>query len=133
MQDRPDREALLRAVAGFLKSDVVPAVADAGLRFRLLVATHVLGVVERELRGEHADWAAEAERLAGLGLAVDPQLVDEPARRRAVTEAQAALCARIDAAPPEDDLSAERAHVLATLREKLAVVNPRYDLSPTIE
>lgn len=133
MQDRPDRHALLTAVAGFLKSDVLPAVKDPGVRFRLLVATHVLGVVDRELAGEHDAWAAQRDRLEALGLAVPADLLDEPGRRAAIASAHAALVTRIDAAVPGADLAAERAHILATLREKLAVVNPRFDLSPTIE
>ncbi len=133
MQDRPDRHALLTAVAGFLKTEVSPAVKDPGLRFRLLVATHVLGVVDRELAGEHAAWAAQRDRLDALGLPVPADPLDEPARRAAIAGAHAALAARIDDAAPGADLAAERAHVLATLREKLAIVNPRFDLSPTIE
>ncbi|MEZ4267556.1 MAG: DUF6285 domain-containing protein [Myxococcota bacterium] len=133
MQDRPDRHALLTAVAGFLKSDVMPAVKDPGVRFRLLVATHVLGVLDRELAGEHGAWAAQRDRLVALGLPVPSELLDEPARRAAIAGAHAALVARIDGAAPGDGLAAERAHILATLREKLAVVNPRFDLSPTIE
>lgn len=133
MQDRPDRQQLLHAVAGFLKTDIMPAVADPGLRFRLLVATHVLGTVDRELHGEHHAWHAEAARLVALGIPVAADLLDEPSRRRAAVDANAELVRRIDAAGPEADLSAEREHVLATLREKLAVINPRFDLSPTIE
>jgi hypothetical protein len=133
MQDRPDRHALLTAVAGFLKSDVMPAIKDPGVRFRLLVATHVLGVVDRELAGEHGAWAGQRDRLVALGIAVPADLLDEPARRAAIAGAHAELVARIDGAARDADLSAERAHIAATLREKLAVVNPRFDLSPTIE
>src|ERR1700677_2633772 len=55
MQDRPSAAELVRAVIEHLEREVLPALADPKLRYRTLVAAHVLSVVEREMeRGEDA-------------------------------------------------------------------------------
>ena len=49
MQDRPDKLSLLTAVAQLLSKQVAPAVEDRALRFRVLIAANVVGVVAREI------------------------------------------------------------------------------------
>ena len=49
MQDIPDKATLLASVRRFLKADLAAGIADPGLRFRVLIAANLLGVVEREL------------------------------------------------------------------------------------
>jgi len=66
MNDRPTAVELVEAVRRFLASEVAPALGDARLRFGVLIAAHVLGVVGREVTTEEADLAAEWAELAAL-------------------------------------------------------------------
>lgn len=127
MQDRPTALELLAAVRAFLEDDVVPAL-EGRRRFHALVATNVLGVVERELGGEEAQLAAEWGRLAPLLGEAGPAPAGLRELRRAVRALTGRLAERIrtgelDAAPLA---SAVRAHVRATVVEKLRVANPKY-------
>ena len=68
MQNLPDRDVLLQAVAGFLIKDVVPGLSDRGLAFRVRIAAHLVATLSRELQTEEADDAAQLARLsAALG------------------------------------------------------------------
>jgi hypothetical protein len=126
MQDRPDVRELLDAVRGFLEDDVVPALAGPR-QFHARVAANVLAIVGRELAGEEASLLAEWQRLAQLlGGAPEPPPRLE-ALRAAVREGTAALAERIrrgeaDAGPFRATV---RAHVRATVEDKLRVANPR--------
>jgi hypothetical protein len=128
VQDRPTVNELLEAVRAFLDEEVVP-VLDGPRQFHARVAANVLAIVGRELAGEEASLLAEWQRLARLlgGDAGAP-----PARletlRDAVRERTQALAERIrrgeaDAGPFR---TAARAHVRATVEEKLRVANPRF-------
>jgi hypothetical protein len=66
MQDRPDRLALLGAIARFLEHDVRPALKDPGLSFRALIAAHLAGTVAAELKAEGDLTAPELGRLRAL-------------------------------------------------------------------
>jgi hypothetical protein len=125
MQDRPTAIELLDAVRGFLERDVVPAL-DGTAKFHARVAANVLAIVGRELALDEPHLLAEWQRLDAL---LDPAPLpagwDE--RRAALRARTAALCERIragdaDAAPFRD---AVLAHLRATVREKLAVANPK--------
>jgi hypothetical protein len=127
VQDRPSVRELLDAVRTFLETDVVPAL-EGPRQFHARVAANVLAIVARELASEEAVLAAEWRRLATLAGA-DPGALPPglDALRAAVRDATAALAERIrrgdaDQGPFRD---ATRAHVRATVREKLAVANPR--------
>jgi len=126
MQDRPSVQELLAVVRHFLETEVVPALSGRRA-FHARVAANVLAIVAREIEGEEAALAAEWARLAPLAGRTDAP-AGRDAMRAAVREATAALVERIrrgdaDAGPFAD---AVRAHVRATVREKLAVANPRY-------
>jgi hypothetical protein len=119
---------LLEAVRAFLDEEVVPALAGPR-QFHARVAANVLAIVGRELAGEEATLLAEWQRLAPL-LGEDASVA--PARlealRSAVRERTAVLAERIrrgeaDAGPLRD---AVRAHVRATVEEKLRIANPRF-------
>ncbi len=86
--DGADQHALLGAVGQFLAKDVVPALPDKRLAFRVRIAANLLRI-------------AIGEQTAG-----DPP---DPGD-----------------APDDDDL-------VASLRHKLAVVNPRFDLSEDVD
>ena len=132
MQDIPDKSTLLAAVRRFLKADLAAVIPDPALRFRVLIAANLLGVVERELALEGAHHTAEVERLSALcedTALQDLLTLDGDDERRA---GLAATYERLLADEAVDE-AALFAHVKATLGEKLAVINPRFDLSPTID
>ena len=106
--DVPTAEQLLEAVREWLERDVMPAV-DGRLQFHARVAVNVLAIVERELALGPAQAEAHRARLAELGVA------DE-----------AELAARIRAGDLDDRLDEVQDVVWATVRDKLAVANPRY-------
>jgi len=110
--DVPTAEELLEAVREWLERDLMPAV-DGRLQFHARVAVNVLAIVERELALGPAQAEAHRARLAGLGVA------DE-----------ADLAARIRAGDLDDRLDEVKDVVWATVRDKLAVANPRYLEAP---
>jgi hypothetical protein len=66
MQDRPNGQELVKAVASFLDQEIAPTVSDARLRFRTLIAINVLKIVARELELGNSGLSAEWERLTSL-------------------------------------------------------------------
>ncbi|HWP64318.1 MAG TPA: DUF6285 domain-containing protein [Candidatus Limnocylindria bacterium] len=127
MQDRPNATELLAAVRGFLESDVVPA-SSGRRRFHALVAANVLAIVERELVREEERVLDEWRSLARLlDVTVDP-----PPRlellKAGVRELTEQLCERIRAGDADAGDFGERvrAHLRATVLEKLRIANPRY-------
>ncbi len=110
---RPTALELLEAAREHLTSRVVPAITDPQLRFQTLVASHVLGVVERQLSAGDAPFAhVRAERRALPGSPDD----------------DAALCALIDAGTYDDDGAAEalRAHLRTRTELCLMAWNPLF-------
>ena len=128
MQDRPSVSELLRAVRGFLEDDLVPAL-EGRRRFHALVAANVLAIVERELGGEEEQLARQWDRLAEL-FQLDPATRPgaPSALRAAIRDLETRLVERIRSAEADvGDLAVRvRAHVRATVLEKLAVANPKY-------
>lgn len=124
MQDLPDAPAILGELARFLDGAVRPTIADRGLAFRVRIATHLLGVLAREAALAENHLAREADRLAAL-LDVDAPATDRGAWVLAQNAALAEglRAGRFDA----DRLDAIRGHLLATLRDTLAVVQPDFD------
>ena len=128
MQDRPTALELLAAVRGFLEEDLGPAL-EGRRRFHALVAANVLRILERELGGEEELLGRQWERLAAL---FDVDASEKPqatsALRTAVRELETRLAERIRSGDADaGDLARRvRAHVRATVVEKLAVANPRF-------
>jgi hypothetical protein len=106
--DRPTAVELLEAVREWIEGDVMPAV-EGRLQFHARVAVNVLAIVERELAIGDDQAAAHGARLASLGVVDD-----------------ADLAARIRAGDLDDRLDEVRDAVWASVRDKLAVANPRY-------
>jgi hypothetical protein len=128
MQDRPTALELLAAVRGFLEDDLVPTL-EGRRRFHALVAANVLGVVERELGGEEEQLARQWDRLADLfDLAPSSRPEALSALRGAVRALETRLAECIRAGDADGDAfgGRVRAHVRATVQEKLAVANPRF-------
>lgn len=123
MQDRPTAAELLDAVRGFLELELLPALDDARLRFRVRVAMNALGIIKRELAREPALLRAEVERLGRLlGHDIAPGNTRPELRSQALALA-GELAARIRRGDPP-------AGTLAVLKaigaDKLAVASPRY-------
>src|SRR5262245_7098870 len=126
MQDRPNATELLAAVRAFLEADVVPA-SSGRRRFHALVAANVLAIVERELVREEERALDEWRSLARLlDVTVDP-----PPRlellKAGVRELEEQLNERIRAGEADAGDFAERvrAHLRATVLEKLRIANPK--------
>jgi len=125
MQDRPTVAELLDAVRGFLEKDALEAL-DGTAKFHARVSANVLAIAARELELESTHIAAEWQRLDHLlGRAVPP--VDPALLRTQLAARSEDLCERIRRGDADDGpfRAAVLAHVRATVREKLAIANPR--------
>lgn len=106
--DTPTAAQLLEAVREFLERDVLAA-TDGRVRFHARVAAGVLRVVERELAQGDRQAGDHAARLAALRVADDAELATWIREGRL-----------------DDRYDEVKAAVAATVRDKLAVANPRY-------
>lgn len=141
MQDRPDLDALMAAVARFLDGVASSAPGrplDAGAQYRLRIASHLCALASRELASEDTEDEAELEILRkALGVAAPNEALQPgaQARRQAIRALERQLCAAIDAesAAGSDAATPESARheqaVVDVLRRRLQVANPRFDLS----
>jgi uncharacterized protein DUF6285 len=110
--DVPTAAQLLEAVRGWLQADVMAA-TDGRLQFDTRVAINVLAMVERELALGAGHEEAHLDRLSRLGVADDAE-----------------LAAAIRSGALDDRLDEVRALVWDSVRDKLAVANPKYLASP---
>ena len=114
-QDRPTANELVTAVREFLEHDVMPA-TEGRVQFHTRVAVNVLNIVARELELGDGFAAHEGERAAAL-LGHDG----------AVDDLERELAALIRSGTLDEGTGdAVRAHVRATVREKLLIANPGY-------
>jgi hypothetical protein len=114
MQDEPTPTELVKAVADFLRNDIMPVVKGHNA-FKLRVGINALDLVTRQLTLEQESDAAEAARLKQL-LGSDGSLL----------ELNRALAERI--AEGEVDLQTPglAEHLWQTTMDKLAVDQPNY-------
>jgi Domain of unknown function (DUF6285) len=113
-QDRPTAHDLVIAVREFLERDVMAA-TDGRVQFHTRVAVNVLNIVARELELGDALTAAERERaIRLLGHDADTDSLERE------------LAAAIRSGAVDDRSDQVRAHVRATVREKLLIANPGY-------
>jgi uncharacterized protein DUF6285 len=110
--DEPTAGQLVEAVREWLQADVLTA-TEGRMQFDTRVAINVLAIVERELELGVAHEVAHRRRLQALGVADD-----------------AALAAAIRSGALDDRLEEVRALVWESVRDKLAVANPKYLASP---
>jgi len=106
--DMPSAAQLVEAVREWLERDVMTATSGR-LQFHARVAVNVLAMVERELQVGPTQAAVHHDRLAQLGCADDAE-----------------LARRIRDGELDDRLPEVRELVWATVRDKLAVANPKY-------
>jgi hypothetical protein len=137
MQQRPDKAALMEALAQFLMSEVYPAIPDKKLNFRVLIAANLATIVASELKTEDERAASELSRLQALLPGVsdgDPSKMTDKARAEALSALNRALATGLRERRFSPELMPRvQAHLRQTLSETLGVVNPRFDLSPIIE
>ncbi len=106
--DVPTAAELVEAVREWWERDVVPGTAPVD-RFHARVAANILAIVERELELGPDQARRHRERLARMGVVDD-----------------AALAAAIRSGALDDRVDEVRELVWASVRDKLAVANPRY-------
>jgi Domain of unknown function (DUF6285) len=123
MQDPPDKEMLLHAVARFLAEEVRPAMSDPRLSFRVLIAAHLAMTVANECRSGASEEVDELARLRAIYPDDGGSLRD--LNLRLANEVR-------DGAIAVDDPRL-RDHVKKTLLAKLAINSPRFETSPEIE
>jgi hypothetical protein len=118
MQDLPTAAELVEAVREFLEKDVFP-VLEGRTQFHTRVAMNVLGIVQRELEESNrvdADERARLLALLGRSDASDTSLLE-------LNEELAAGIRDGSLTAPREELLA---HLRETLRDKLAIANPKY-------
>jgi Domain of unknown function (DUF6285) len=138
MQERPNKLVLLTAIARFLMEEVRPALSEPRLAFRALIAANLASVVASELASDSEVVARDLERLAPLlPDAADAREEADPSfesQRARVADLNARLASGLrDGGVADDDLARVAAVLRDSLREKLAVDNPRFDTSLDIE
>ena len=143
-QDRATADELLAGVAAFLRDEVLPQLGGASA-YKCRVAANILAIVQRELV---LGGAADRAELTGLqtllgndsdarGDAIDDIAVrmlqalvgqdrDECDTRAALDAGNAELCAQIRSGALDDRRAEVFAHVRRTVRDKLAIANPKY-------
>lgn len=106
--DVPSTAQLVESVREWLEGDVLSA-TDGRLQFHTRVAINALSIVERELALGAEHRTAHLDRLRTLGVADDT-----------------ALAAAIRSGELDDRMVEVRALVWQSVRDKLAVANPKY-------
>jgi hypothetical protein len=114
MQDEPTPPELIKAVADFLRNDVVPVISGHNA-FKLRVAINALDLVMRQLTLEQDSDAAEAARLASL--------LEMPGSLR---ELNRVLAERIASGEVDLQTPGLSEHLWRTTMDKLAVDQPNY-------
>ena len=127
MGDRPTRSELLEAVRRFIDQDLFPEL-EGVRRFHARVASNVLAIVGRELELEGTQLPARHARLQHLLGKSEPAPAERDALVAELDALEAELAAQIrsgeaDAEPRRAEVVA---HLLASVRERLAVANPDY-------
>jgi hypothetical protein len=114
MQDEPIPTELTKAVADFLRNDIMPLISGHQA-FKLRVAINILDLVTRQLTQEQGSDAKEVERLRAL-LGIDGS----------VTDLNRTLADRIARGELNLATPGLAEHLWATTMDKLAVDQPNY-------
>lgn len=117
MQDRPTQSEIVEAVREFLKGQVAPQL-EGHTAFHMRVTLNLLGILQRELdEGPAADERETARLLELLG--------QQPGDLHDLNEKLAAEIRAGDWDAPEKR-AALVDHLKATVKDKLAIANPKY-------
>lgn len=129
MQDRPTDVELLATIGDWLEEELLPEL-EGGLRYRGLVALNLVRILGRERQFATAQLLAERDRLCGV-LGVRVQELAPGTLADQVAELEQQLAERLAADDVDDAFLDATWHVLmASTRDKLAVVRPGYDAHP---
>lgn len=129
MQNRPTAAELLEAVRELLTAEIMPTIREDGLRFRVLIAANILAIVGRELTAGDEPLNEEISRLSGL-LPRAYIAPEDPAHDTILAlNRQLAKAIRKAAADSPLLMVGGKAweHIMDTLRDQLAVANPKFD------
>ena len=114
MQDEPTPEELIRAVADFLRNDIVPVISGHDA-FKLRVSINALDLVTRQLTLQQASDSAEKARLEEL-----------LHRQGSLGELNRMLAERIAKGQVDLQTPGLTGHLWQTTMDKLAVDQPSY-------
>ncbi len=131
MQDAPDKEAILLALAKFLDREVRPLVTEPRASFRVLVGAHLAFTAAMESIDEDSDVDKELDRLRRVTGDTSPKPDSLPERKRRIVILEERLAARIrEPSTTEAELLQIREELKKTLAAKLRVNSPRFDTRP---
>ncbi|MEZ4241613.1 MAG: DUF6285 domain-containing protein [Myxococcota bacterium] len=129
MQDPPATDQLLDALAAFLGRDVLPAVTDPALQFRVRIAAHLCAGLGREA----ASGCRATGRTSPRWPRSSPPRPPPPTTPRspgAIRDTERALADHVRRAPLDDAAYAALAGALQAIAgQKVAVANPKFDRS----
>ncbi|HKO71194.1 MAG TPA: DUF6285 domain-containing protein [Bradyrhizobium sp.] len=114
MQDEPNPEELIKAVADFLRNDIAPQISGHQA-FKLRVSINALDLVARQLKLEHGSDAAEVARLSQI-----------LGTQGSLGELNKLLADRIAKCELDLQTPGLAHHLWQTTMEKLAVDQPNY-------
>ena len=121
MQDSPNPEQLLAAVARFVRDEAGPALGRSGqdaLAYNARVAANMLDIVSRQLQLAPSADADEGARLRVL--------LNDPASSDDLARLNQRLAERIAQGDPDTDPQVLTEHLWRTTLAKLAVDQPSY-------
>lgn len=148
MQDKPTSTQLLEAIQDFLMKEIMPMVKDKDLlSFKTLISWNMLGVIVRELKQEEPLLEKEFSSLLPLLSDSDKVILPQNVKQsesninsRSISELS--LNEKKEILSKANELFAKSIreekilpsnpevfhHVMETLKDKLAISNPRYGL-----
>ena len=128
-----ETEALLDGVQKFLKEQVVPKIEDRGVGFRVKVALYILGTLERRIQLGAHHTELETERLRDiLGHSALKTDLSTPANMD-LDALKMELAQSIRNGHWDHDDSTLRNSLMASLRDELQIVKPRFDTRVNLE
>jgi len=129
MQNRPAATELLDTVRELLTSEIMPTIHDDSLRFKALIAANLLAIVGRELTAGDDPLNNQISRLSGL--LPRAYIAPEDPLSDTILALNYELAEAIRSAPADSPLltvgGKAWAHLKETLRDQLAVANPKFD------
>ncbi len=132
MHYRPELPVILEAVSRWLGQEVRPLLTEPEQAFRVLIAQSLLAMCAAEQRAGDAADVAQFESLRALFGEPGAAQATHAERLRQIGELERRLAVALREGRLAESGPA-RAHVEHTLRDRLQVSNPRFDLSDDVE
>lgn len=131
MQDRPTAGELLKVMREFCERELQEALTGR-LRFQVRILQNLLAILEREWEGEEQALNAEWDRLTTL-IGSEPKPDGQQALAERVKQMNLELSKRIRSGEMDDRFDETLDAVYETVKEKLAIANPRWASSPPLD